>query len=203
MPDALNRPRWGIFGGTFDPPHCGHLVAAEAVRDQLGLDRVILMVAGEPWQKTDSRPDLSPGDLRLEMVRALVEGNDRLVAGDDEVRRPGPTYTVDTLRALRAAHPDVDFFLVLGADAAANIGTWRDPGDVLALSTLVIVTRTGSTPTLSVPPAGARIEVVEMNPVDVSSTSIRAAVAHGRRPVGTTDSVVRVIDRHGLYRGLQ
>lgn len=207
MSAASKRPRWGLFGGTFDPPHRGHLSAARAVRDALGLDKVVLMVAGEPWQKigqktghdSGSRDDLSPGEVRLDMVRALIEGEPGLEVGDDEVRRGGPTYTVDTLRELRATHPEVELFLVLGADAAANIGTWREPSEVLSLSTLVVVSRAGSErPRL---PSGAAVEWVEMDPVDVSSSGIRARVSAGSDPEGTTAAVARVIERHGLYRG--
>ena len=201
------RPRWGLFGGTFDPPHLGHLSAARAVRGALGLDKVVLMVAGEPWQKmrqktqpmTGSRDAISSGDVRVEMVRALIEGEPGLEVGDDEVRRGGPTYTVDTLRQLRATHPEVELFLVLGADAAANIGTWREPSEVLLLSTLVVVSRAGSERPLL--PSGVTAEWVEMNPVDVSSSAIRARVATGAAPDGTTAAVARVIERHGLYRG--
>lgn len=203
MSVASRRARWGLFGGTFDPPHLGHLSAARAVRGALGLDKVVLMVAGEPWQKmghdSGSRDDLSPGEVRLEMVRALVEGEPGLEVGDDEVRRGGPTYTVDTLRELRATNPDVDLFLVLGADAAANIGTWREPSEVLSLSTLVVVSRAGSERPLL--PDGVTAEWVEMDPVDVSSSAIRARVATGATPEGITAAVAGVIERHGLYRG--
>ena len=188
-----------MFGGTFDPPHLGHVAAARAVREALGLDKVVLMVAGDPWQKTGSRGDLSPAEVRLEMVRALVDGEPGLEVGDDEVRRGGPTYTVDTLRHLRATHPEVEIFLVLGADAAANLGTWRDPAEVLALSTLVVVSRPGSLrPSI---PGGATVEWVEMSPVDVSSSAIRERVADGADPEGTTAAVARIIERHHLYRG--
>lgn len=175
------------------------------------------MVAGEPWQKTGqdagqltggqetggwpsgTRDDLSPGEIRLEMVQALVEGEPGLEVGDAEVRRGGPTYTIDTLREIRASHPAVEIFLVLGADAAANLGTWREPAEVLALSTLVVVSRSGSKrPSI---PAGATVEWVEMTSVDVSSSMIRERVAAGHDPEGTTDAVAHVIERHHLYRG--
>ena len=195
------RQRWGLFGGTFDPPHLGHLAAAREVRDRLGLDQVVLMVAGEPWQKTQVRHDLTPAPIRLEMVRALVEGEPGLVAGDDEIQRGGPTYTVDTLRAWRDVSPNVDVYLVLGADAASRLDTWREPAEVLSLSTLVVVSRPGSVrPHL---PSGATVEWIEMEPVEVSSTGIRAGIASGHAPEGTTAEVARVIERHRLYRGEQ
>lgn len=207
MSAASKKPRWGLFGGTFDPPHLGHLAAARAVRDALGLDKVVLMVAGEPWQKMGqktqpmpgSRDDISSGDLRVEMVRALIEGEPGLEVGDDEVRRGGPTYTVDTLRAMRDEHPDVDVYLVLGADAAARLDSWREPAEVLALSTLVVVSRAGSE--RPVIPFGSVAEWVEMEPVAVSSSEIRERVAAGEAPEGTSEAVAHIIMRHGLYRG--
>lgn len=161
------------------------------------------MVAGEPWQKTGlktgSRHDLSSGEVRLEMVRALVAGEPRLEVGDDEVRRAGPTYTVDTLREMRAKHPEVELYLVVGADAAANLGTWREPSELLSLSTLVVVSRPGSERPLL--PGGATVEWVEMEPVDVSSSAIRAQVSAGADPEGTTAAVARIIEDRRLYRG--
>lgn len=201
MSSAPHSPRWGLFGGTFDPPHLGHLAAAEAVRDRLGLDKVVLMVAGEPWQKAGRPVPLTPGATRVEMVRALIDGVEGLEVGDDEVRRGGPTYTVDTLRDWHAAKPEVKVFLVLGADAVTNLGTWKEPHEVLALSTLVVVSRPGvARPDLF---AGAHAEWVEMEPVDVSSSAIRDSVAAGDAPFGTTAAVARLIADRRLYRGAQ
>ena len=193
------------MGGTFDPPHLGHLAAARTVRDALGLDLVVLMVAGEPWQKVAQR-SVSPAEIRLAMVEALVEGEKSIVAGDDEVRRGGPTYTVDTLRALTTRHPDVTYYLILGSDAAANLSTWREADEVVRLSNLVVVHRPGqdridpraATPS---PKSLGTVTFVEMDPVDVSSSGIRAAVSLGRSAEpDTTAAVSRLIARHGLYR---
>lgn len=189
--------RVGLLGGTFDPPHRGHLAAARAVRDALGLDQVVLMVAGEPWQKVAQR-SITPADVRLSMVEALVQGERSIVAGDDEVRRPGPTYTVDTLRSLVADHPGTEYFLILGSDAARNLPTWKEADEVVSLSTLVVVNRPGQTQRVPLP--GAKVVFVEMTPVDVSSSDVRAAVAAGApAESATTPEVARLIARHGLY----
>ena len=117
------RRRLGIFGGTFDPPHVGHLVAANEVRHVLGLDVVLLVVANAPWQKVGSR-GISDAQDRLAMVRAAVDGHDGLEASDIEITRGGPSYTADTLAALHEVEPDAELFCILGADAAAGFLTW-------------------------------------------------------------------------------
>lgn len=199
MPDTTDGAprRIGILGGTFDPPHRGHLAAARAVRDGLELDLVVLMVAGEPWQKVAQR-SITPAEIRLAMVEALVQGDDSIVAGADEVSRPGPTYTVDTLRALTAAHPETEYFLILGSDAARNLPTWKEADEVVRLSTLVVVNRPGQTHVAPIP--GARVEFVEMPLVDVSSSGVRTAVAAGASAEpATTPEVARIIAQRGLY----
>ena len=192
MPNPA-RHRIGLLGGTFDPPHLGHLAAARAARTQLGLDRVLLVVAHDPWQKSADRA-VTPAGIRLEMASALVEGEEGLGVDDREIRRGGPTYTADTLEELTHEHPDTDFFLIVGADTAGRIHTWKRPERVRALSTLVVVNRDDR-------PIDAGALAVSMAPVEVSSSLIRARVAQGER-VGnmTTDAVVRIIEQHGLYR---
>lgn len=173
--------------------------AARTVRDALDLDRVVLMVAGEPWQKVAQR-SITSAEVRLEMVRALVDGEPRVVVGDDEVRRGGPTYTVDTLRAVKASHPGAELFLVLGSDAARNLPTWKEADVVVGLSTLVVVNRPGDD--RAIPVEGATVEFVEMTPVDVSSSQIRADAAAGRAVVpATTPAVAEIIARLDLYAG--
>ena len=155
------------------------------------------MVAGEPWQKVAQR-SITPAEVRLEMVRALVAGESGITVGDDEVRRGGPTYTVDTLRALRESHPTTEFFLVLGSDAARNLPTWREADAVVGLSTLVVVIRPD---TPAVRPSGAdTVEFVAMQEVAVSSSAVRAAVSAGTDVSGmVTPAVARIISAHGLY----
>src|SRR3712207_148289 len=134
--------RIGVFGGTFDPVHIGHLVAANEVRWKLGLDVMLLMVAGEPWQKA-GRPNLSPAADRLAGVEAAVADVEGLEASSIEVDRDGPTYTADTLAELRAAEPDAELFLIVGADVTELLDTWERPAEVQRLATLVAVERPG------------------------------------------------------------
>ena len=201
MNSAATR-RVGILGGTFDPPHFGHLAAAQFVRTQLGLDEVVLMVANDPWQKSGDR-DVTPAAIRLEMVRALVDGVEGLSVSDQEIVRGGQTFTVDTLSEMLAADPAVQLFLIVGQDTAVRIPTWHRPDDLLRLSTLVIVNR-ASEPTADVRPDGARVMHLKMTPVDVSSTVIRGAVAQGQ-PIsfGTSDGVAKIIAEHHLYGARQ
>jgi nicotinate-nucleotide adenylyltransferase len=191
--------RLGVFGGTFDPPHIGHLVASLEVRHSLGLDRVLLVVANEPWQKVGSREISAAGD-RLAMVVAASEGVDGLDASDLEIRRGGRSYTVDTLEELAAADPEGERFLVLGADAAGGLSTWERAEQVPHLATLVLVDRPGLP--APDPPEGWRFVRVEMPRLDVSSTDLRARVVDGR-PLDflTPPAVVSCIRDRRLYRG--
>ena len=133
----------GLFGGTFDPPHVGHLVTAVNVRHALDLDVVVLMVANVPWQKQGSR-HISPAEDRFAMVEAAVADVDGLEAGDLEIRRGGASYTADTLAALAAQYPGAQLYTVVGDDAAANITTWERYDEVVDGSTLVVVDRPGA-----------------------------------------------------------
>lgn len=191
--------RIGLFGGTFDPPHRGHVAAATAVRDALGLDEVRLVVANDPWQKSGERV-ITPAWIRLEMTRASVGETPGLTVDDSEIVRGGPTYTVDTLETLRAREPDVQPYVIVGSDTARRIGTWNRFADVVRLSTLVVVNR--PTDALAVPegvPAD-RCEFVTMTPVDVSSTGVRERASGGESVADLTgDAVAAIIERHGLY----
>ena len=192
---SSGRPRrLGILGGTFDPPHIGHLVTADRVREALDLDEVVLMVAGDPWQKRDRV--LTPAADRLAMVEAAVAGVPGLRAGRDEVDRTGPTYTVDTLEALRDAEPGTELFLVLGSDAAAGIGTWHRSERVGELATVVVVARPGATDEVTV-----ACEWVEVPELAVSSTEVRSRLAAGRSVrFLVPDAVVALAAERGLYR---
>jgi nicotinate-nucleotide adenylyltransferase len=177
----------------------GHLAAALEVRATMGLDRVDFLVANDPWQKSSDRV-VSPAVVRLEMVRAMVEGRDGLGVDDREIRRGGLTYTVDTLEDLAKEQPETDVFLIVGQDTANRISTWHRYEEVLALSTLVIVNRADNDAQHSEMLSGARVHNVSMPAVDVSSTRVRASVAAGEDMIGlTTDAVAEVIRRHGLY----
>ena len=180
----------GVFGGTFDPVHIGHLAVAVAARHALGLDRVLLVVAHEPWQKTGTRV-ITPAEDRFAVVEAAVADLDGVEASRIEIDRGGPSYTVETLEAL-AGH---DLFLILGADAAANLHTWVRADDVPALAELVVVPRPGVAP-----PSG--VHTLEVPRLEVSSSDLRARVVDGRPlDVLVPAAALRVIRERGLYAG--
>jgi nicotinate-nucleotide adenylyltransferase len=190
--------RVGVFGGTFDPPHVGHLVTAVNVRHELDLDVVIMMVANIPWQKDGTRL-ISPAGDRLAMVEAAVAEVDGLVAGSHEIAAGGPSYTADTLAALRASDPHVDLFTIVGADAANGFDTWERSDEVAALSTLVVVDRPGSRTDPPQPATGEWIRV-EVPHLEVSSTDLRARVVDGRPLDFLVPTAVRqVIVERGLF----
>ena len=193
--------RLGILGGTFDPPHAGHLAAALAVQTQVALDELVLMVANEPWQKVGDR-QVTPARVRFEMTEALVDGISGLRADDREIRRGGPTFTVDTLEEILAEQPDTEIFLVVGADTANRLETWHRASDVVRLSTIVIVNRDDSTNAASGFLRDARVVNVTMNAVDVSSSAIRKSVAHGESiDSAVSSSVASIIRDRSLYVG--
>ena len=191
MPERL-----GLFGGTFDPIHVGHLVTAVNVRHALRLDRLLVVPAGDPWQKAGRR--LAPATDRLAMVEAAVSGVEGLEACDLEVRRSGPSYTADTVAALLAADPGADLHVVVGSDAAALLATWERSEEIRAAATLVVVHRPGSE--AERPPPGWRHEVVEVPRFEVSSREIRARLADGR-PIEflVTPGVHHLSQERGLY----
>lgn len=188
--------RIGVFGGTFDPPHVGHLVTAVNVRHTLGLDLVILMVNNVPWQKLGTRT-ITPAEDRLAMVAAAVEHVEGLVAGDHEIRAGGPSYTADTLAALAAEHPGSELFTIVGDDAAAGLRTWERADEVIARSRLVVVDRPGEHVELDPDVDWIRVEVPRL---EVSSTDLRARWVDGR-PLDylVTDEVLAVVKARGLY----
>lgn len=188
-----------MFGGTFDPPHIGHLSAAVEVAEALGLDRVLFMVANRPWQKVGTRP-ITPAPVRFAMVQAAVAGLAGLEACDMEMRRGGDSYTVDTLAELRRTHPGAELFVVLGADAAELIPTWDRAELVDDLATVVAYERVGD---LAVPDARLPegIERVRVPRLEVSSTELRRRFAAGRRTdVLCPAAVAEIVVSHGLYR---
>ena len=168
--------RIGVFGGTFDPPHVGHLVTAVNVRHALDLHRVLLVVANVPWQKEGQR-DISSGEDRYALVEAAVRSVAGLEASRIELDRGGHSYTADTLAQLHRERPEAELYTVLGEDAAAGIQTWERYEEVIALSTLVVVDRPGWR---SVLPAGVEWVRVEVPRLEVSSTDLRARVVDGR-----------------------
>jgi nicotinate-nucleotide adenylyltransferase len=189
--------RLGIFGGTFDPPHVGHLVTAVNVRHELALDRVLLVVSNIPWQKVGTRA-ISPAADRLAMVEVALADVEGLEASPVELDAGGPSYTADTLATLLAEDPSRELFVILGADAAAGVLTWERCDEVRDLATIVVVERPGAGPAPA--PESWRWVQVEVPRLDVSSTDLRARAIDGR-PLDylVTHEVATWIEQHGLY----
>lgn len=184
-----------MFGGTFDPIHIGHLVVATETRAVLGLDRVLLVVAGDPWQKRGRV--VASAHQRLMLVEAAVEGVDGVEASAIEIERDGPSVTADTLEALAGPHREL--FLVLGADAVANMGTWRRLEETRHLATVVVVERAGDTHA-EPPGPGWHVERVAIPRLDIASTELRQRLGDGRPVDGLVPTaVVRAIRSHALY----
>ena len=189
------------MGGTFDPIHHGHLVAASEVQAWFDLDEVVFVPAGEPWQKSDRR--VSAAEHRYLMTVVATASNPRFEVSRVDIDRDGPTYTIDTLRELSAAMPDADLYFITGADAMAAILTWRDPEELFELAHFVGCTRPGhelDTKTLEGLP-GDRITLVEIPALAISSTECRHRVEKDE-PVWylVPDGVVQYIAKHDLYR---
>lgn len=184
----------GLFGGSFDPVHQGHLVAALVAREVLGLAEVRLVVAGE--QPFKSGQHQVPGWQRAEMVARAIAGVPGLALERCEVDRPGPSYTIDTLRLLRQREPGVEFVLLAGADAARELPTWREGPAIPALARVVALTRPGGPQ-----PAGDHLwRLVEVPRLEISATEVRRRVAEGRSIRGwVPDAVEGYIRAHGLY----
>jgi nicotinate-nucleotide adenylyltransferase len=198
MPGDVRVRRVGVFGGTFDPPHVGHLVTAVNVRHALALDVVLLMVANVPWQKEGSRA-ITPALDRLAMVEAAVADVPGLEAGRLEIDAGGASFTADTLAAIAEQEQGAELFTIVGDDAAAGLTTWERYEEVVARSTMVVVDRPGE-------PVGLPGDVdwihVEVPRLEVSSTDLRARFTDGR-PLDylITDAVLEVIEARKLYRG--
>ena len=191
----MTRHARGVFGGTFDPPHVGHVAAVHAALDSLGLGELVVTVARDPQLKDE--PPCAPAEVRLELARAAFGAIDRVVVSDVELRRDGPTYTIDTVEEMVAASPDVELVLVVGADAAASLPRWHRAGDLARLVTLGIVPRPGGE---AVEPEGFSARWVQMAPVDLSSTAVRAALRAGHDPHGLVpDAVVHMLLANRLY----
>jgi nicotinate-nucleotide adenylyltransferase len=205
----------GLLGGTFDPVHLGHLRAALEVRAACGLDEVRLVPAGAPPHRA---APVAPAALRLRMLRAAVAGVPGLAVDDREVRRAGPSYTVDTLESLRGDEPGRPLCLVLGADAFLGLATWRRWRDLLGLAHVVVIDRPGwelaargelagelagrrvDGPAALRDPAGGAILVQSITPLAISSTAIRELVAGGGDPRFLVPEAVReLIEASGCY----
>ncbi|GJF28500.1 putative nicotinate-nucleotide adenylyltransferase [Kitasatospora sp. NE20-6] len=193
--------RIGVMGGTFDPIHHGHLVAASEVASAFHLDEVIFVPTGQPWQKSDRH--VTPAEDRYLMTVIATAENPQFSVSRIDIDRQGPTYTVDTLRDLRDLHPDAELFFITGADALAQILSWRDSEELFALAHFIGCTRPGHTLSDAGLPAGG-VSLVEVPALAISSTDCRNRVAKGE-PVWylVPDGVVRYIDKRALYAPAQ
>ncbi|MGA8368933.1 MAG: nicotinate-nucleotide adenylyltransferase [Acidimicrobiales bacterium] len=193
----MGHERIGVFGGTFDPVHTGHVETAEAVHRALGLDRTLLVVANEPWQKEGTR-SVTPAEDRFAMVEAAVSGRPGLEPSRLEIDRGGPSYTIDTVDELHRLHPGSELFLVVGADVVPELPTWRHPAELASSVVLVVVDRPGAARVE--PPPGWRAVWMPVPPFDVSSTELRSRLEAGQ-PVGglVPESVIRCIRGRNLY----
>jgi nicotinate-nucleotide adenylyltransferase len=192
---AERRLRLGVMGGTFDPIHHGHLVAASEVAAKFELDEVVFVPTGQPWQKTHKQ--VSKAEHRYLMTVIATASNPSFTVSRVDVDRPGPTYTIDTLRDLRTLRPDADLFFITGADALAQILSWKDIDELWSLAHFVGVTRPGHV----LDGMGRKdVSLLEVPAMAISSTDCRTRVAEGN-PVWylVPDGVVQYIAKYGLY----
>lgn len=194
--------RIGIYGGTFDPIHQGHLILAEACREACGLDQVWFVVAGAPPHKPAGRTDASH---RVEMARLAVAGHPSFSVSDRETRRPGPHYSVDTLQAIREEQPDAELSFLIGGDSLVDLPQWREPGRILQLATLVVANRAGFDPAPpAIPPAPGDpplpIRHVAIPPIGIASSDLRRRLGEGRSiRYQVPAAVAAYIAAHRLY----
>jgi nicotinate-nucleotide adenylyltransferase len=200
------RRRVGILGGTFSPPHHGHLICAQEARIQLGLDLVRLVPVGDPPHR-DIDQEADPGDeRRLQMVKLATEIQPGIEVSSAELDREGLSYTVDTLKAFCAAEPDTDFTLIVGADQAMAFGTWREPEEIGRLATIAVAARVDHNRDEAVTEveratSGQTPAQFEMPRVDISSTFIRHRAYQGQSVAHLVPpAVAELIEREGLYR---
>ncbi len=198
-------PRIGLFGSAFDPPHNAHLALAHAALEQLALDALLVLPTGQAWHKT--RP-LSDARHRLAMARLAFGGIERVAVDDRELRRPGPTYTIDTLTEVQAQHPAAQLFLIVGGDQAAALPGWHRWRDILKIAIISIASR--GQPTLDMGVLGAenavadgqngRFQPLQLPLMDLSATAVRERVAAGLGIDHLVPApVARYIDQHHLY----
>jgi nicotinate-nucleotide adenylyltransferase len=195
--------RIGILGGTFNPPHVGHLICGQEALIQLELDRILMIPAGVPPHK---EVDEDPGARqRLELCRRAVSGDERFEVSALEMERDGPSYTVDTLAELHRMAPDSELYLIVGGDVAAGLASWREPERVLSLATLAIAGRRGTSDqaigdTLAEIQGGERARFFRMPRIGISSTDIRERVQrHESIRYLVPDAVAKHISEHQLY----
>ncbi|RLP76763.1 nicotinate-nucleotide adenylyltransferase [Mycetocola tolaasinivorans] len=196
MQAGTRRPRIGVMGGTFDPIHHGHLVAASEVAQSYDLDEVVFVPTGRPWQKSR----VTEGEHRYLMTVIATASNPRFTVSRVDLDREGPTFTIDTLRDLQRERPDSDLYFISGADAVQQILGWKDVDELWSLAKFVAVTRPGHVLTEEALP-NKEVAVLEVPAMAISSTDCRARVKDGS-PVWylVPDGVVQYISKHHLYR---
>lgn len=197
---SSRRRRVGVMGGTFDPIHHGHLVAASEVADRFALDEVVFVPTGQPWQKADE--NVLPAEHRYLMTVIATAANPRFNVSRVDIDRPGPTYTRDTLTDLHAADPDAQLFFITGADALAKIMSWKDVDQILSLAHMIGVTRPGYVLDNGDLPSDA-VTLINVPAMAISSTDCRERVRRGE-PVWylVPDGVVQYIAKHHLYQDM-
>lgn len=195
-PRTPGRTRLGVMGGTFDPVHHGHLVAASEVAEEFDLDEVVFVPTGRPWQK--SQQAVSPAEHRYLMTVIATASNPRFTVSRVDIERNGPTFTIDTLRDLHRLRPDADLFFITGADVMGEILTWKGAEELWRLAHFVGVTRPGHD--LAAPVGSRGVTLLEVPAMAISSTDCRARVAQ-HKPVWylVPDGVVQYIGKYGLY----
>ncbi|MCU1508297.1 MAG: putative nicotinate-nucleotide adenylyltransferase [Glaciihabitans sp.] len=195
---AQRRARVGVMGGTFDPIHNGHLVAASEVQQKFDLDEVLFVPTGQPWMK----PRVTDGEHRYLMTVIATAANPRFMVSRVDIDRDGPTYTIDTLRDIRKQRPNADLFFISGADAITQILDWKDVDELWSLAHFVAVTRPGHDLAISALPVQG-VSSLEVPALSISSTDCRARVSRGF-PVWylVPDGVVQYISKHHLYRSI-
>lgn len=193
----MSKIRLGVMGGTFDPIHYGHLVAASEAASAFELDKVLFVPTGEPWQKQT----ITDAEHRLAMTKLAIAGNSLFEISTVDVRRAGPTFTIDTLRDIHESNPEADVFFITGADSIAQIDSWKDSSQIWPLAHFVGVTRPGHS--LEVPKSAAgEVSLLEIPALAISSTDIRARVESGK-PIDylLPNSVIDYIHANHIYQG--
>ena len=188
----------GLFGGSFNPPHLAHLIVAETVREQFGLDAIWWMTAYQPPHKTSEA--LASATHRLAMTQAAVADNPAFEVSPLEIQREGTSYTVDTIRSLQAEHPDHTFFLLIGGDSWQGFSAWHQPEEIIARVPLIVYRRSGTTPVDVEPPFAERVHFADAPLLEISGTDIRQRLRDGRSIRYLVPDAVRAyIDQHKLY----
>lgn len=203
--DEDKRPRLGVLGGTFDPPHVGHLILAETAVNGLGLERVIFVPAAEPPHKQD-RP-LTPAAQRFAMLERAIAGNPRFSISRIDMDRPGPHYTADMLSLLRQQNPSYNLYFLMGADSLNDLAVWRAPAWIIAQAQIAVMRRIGTeinfdALAVKLPGIRNRVTFVDAPTIDISATALRDTVRAGLSiRYQVPDAVLEYINKHRLYVG--